>query len=149
MADEAVRRAREGVKKLVTYKSGGVRIEGNLLYETLYSDSLLQFLLKTWDRKTYGDQIKIDLSAVETINDVPPELFALVLEKLQADYDATQQARLEAGNSPAPAAEQTIDVKPGQIKTINDVPPELLRLVLEKLQSDYEATQHAQLETGN
>ena len=83
---------------MVTYKSGGVRIEGNLLYETLYSDSLLQFLLKTWDRKTYGDQIKIDLSAVETINDVPPELFALVLEKLQADYDATQHAQLETGN---------------------------------------------------
>jgi hypothetical protein len=30
-----------------------------------------------------------------------------------------------------------------QIKTFNDIPPELLRLVLEKLQEDYDATQAA------
>ena len=41
-----------------------------------------------------------------------PELLRLVLEKLQADYDAMQQAQLEAGDSPVPASEQTIDVKP-------------------------------------
>ena len=38
-----------------------MRVHGELLSETLYSDALLQFLLKTWDRKTYGDQVKIDL----------------------------------------------------------------------------------------
>ena len=113
LADEAVRRARDGFKRLVLYKGKPIRVGGEWVYETGYSDGLLQFLLKTWDRKTYGDQIKIDLSEIKTINDVPPELLRLVLEKLQADYEATQHAQLETGNWPVPAAEQTIDVKPG------------------------------------
>ena len=111
LADEAVRRARDGVKRLVTYQGKAVRHEGQVVWETLYSDAILMFLLKAWDRKTFGDAVKIDLSSIKTINDVPPELLKLVLEKLQEDYDRQQAARqIEAGETPA--AEQTIDVKP-------------------------------------
>ena len=42
---------------------------------------------------------------MKAINDVPAELLRLVLEKLQADYEAQQQAQLETGNSPVPTSE--------------------------------------------
>jgi hypothetical protein len=95
----------------VLYKGKPVIVNGEPLYETKYSDRLLEFVLKANDRKKFGDQIKMDLSQIKSINDVPPELLSLVLEKLQADYDATQQAQLEAGDSPVPASEQTVEIK--------------------------------------
>jgi hypothetical protein len=100
LEDEAVRRAHEGVRKPVLYKGKQVFVEGRPLYETQYSDQLLMFLLKAYDRERFGDQIKMDLSQIKTINDVPTELLRLVLEKLQADYDAQQGA--------LPAGEQTV-----------------------------------------
>ena len=62
------------------------------------------------DRQRYGQQLKIDLSHIKTIDDVSPELLNLVLEKLRpitrrsrarrelrvaAHRDAFQRAQLE------------------------------------------------------
>jgi hypothetical protein len=47
------------------------------------------------------------LNQIKTINDVPPELLALVLEKQQADYEAQQEAQ-----GALPTGEQTVDITP-------------------------------------
>jgi hypothetical protein len=46
LLDEAVRRARFGVKSPVLYNGKVVRVKGEVLYEYKYSDTLMQFLLK-------------------------------------------------------------------------------------------------------
>jgi hypothetical protein len=45
LKNEAVSRAREGVKKVLFYKGKPLRVMGELVYETEHSDSLLMFLL--------------------------------------------------------------------------------------------------------
>jgi hypothetical protein len=54
LADEAVRRGRDGLKRAVYYKG---QIVG---YEREYSDTLLIFLLKAWQPEIYGDKTKHD-----------------------------------------------------------------------------------------
>ena len=46
LEDEAIRRAVEGVRKLVLYKGQPVYVHGEPLYETEYSDRLLERLLE-------------------------------------------------------------------------------------------------------
>jgi len=53
LEDEAVRRAREGVRRPVRYKG---KIVG---YETDYSDQLLVFLLKNWAPDKYREQLGV------------------------------------------------------------------------------------------
>ena len=53
LEDEAVRRAHEGVRKPVLYKGKPVRIHGEILYETEYSDQLLIRLLEAHNPERY------------------------------------------------------------------------------------------------
>jgi hypothetical protein len=71
LEDEAVRRAHEGVRRLLTYKGKPIRIQGEHLYETTYSDSLLQFLLKAYDREGFGDKSQLDVKFPTRIEDLP------------------------------------------------------------------------------
>jgi PAS domain-containing protein len=56
LEDEAVRRARDGVRKLVLHKGEPVRIEGKLLYEHEYSDRLIEKLLEAGDPDRFNRQ---------------------------------------------------------------------------------------------
>ena len=109
LEDQAVRLAHDGIEKPVLYKGKQVHIQGQPLVEREFSVQMLLALLKAGDRQRYGEQLKIDLSHIKTIHDVPPELLKLVLDKLQEDYDAQQAARrIEAGEA---TSEQIVEIK--------------------------------------
>jgi hypothetical protein len=69
---EAVRRAKDGVKRPVLYRGKQVKLpvrdeEGNVvpgkfeyLYETEYSDQLMMFLLRGFKSKKYGPKSMMD-----------------------------------------------------------------------------------------
>jgi hypothetical protein len=107
LEDEAVRRAYEGVKKLVFWKGKPVRVNGELVYETEYDSNLLIFLLKGYDRKRFGDKNQVDVKFPTRIEDLPEELLDQFIEQFAALAEAHKQKQLEA-----PATEQTVDVKP-------------------------------------
>jgi hypothetical protein len=56
LKDEAIRRAHEGVVKLVLYKGKPVRYQGQLLYEHEYSDHLMIKLLEAGDPDHFNRQ---------------------------------------------------------------------------------------------
>jgi hypothetical protein len=56
LKDEAVRRAHEGVRKLVLYKGQPVFYQGEPVYEHVYSDSLLIKLLEAGDPDRFNRQ---------------------------------------------------------------------------------------------
>lgn len=106
LEDEAVRRAFEGDKKLVTYKGKPVRINGEYLYEVVRSDNLLMFLLKAHDPKRFGDKLRttFDANWNGNLEDLPEELLKQIAERLEAQAAAEQARQLEQA--------QTIDLKP-------------------------------------
>ena len=67
LATEARRRAVEGVKKPYWYKGKQV---GTVLE---HSDKLLEFLLMSWDRATYGRQTKSEVDMKNNIAIAPTE----------------------------------------------------------------------------
>lgn len=60
LEDEAIRRAREGVKKPVTYQGKQIEINGQPVWEITYSDVLLIFMLKGLKPGTYRDNVPQD-----------------------------------------------------------------------------------------
>jgi hypothetical protein len=112
LEDEAVRRAFEGDKKLVTYKSKPVRINGEYLYEVVRSDNLLMFLLKAYDRRRFGDKVENTFTQdwSGNLEDLPEEFLKQVLAKLDAQAAAMAAKQIEGGASAVPAAAQTVDV---------------------------------------
>jgi hypothetical protein len=99
---EAVRRAFEGDKKLVTYKGKPVRINEEYLYEVVRSDNLLMFLLKAYDRKRFGGKIDTTIGPNwnGNLEDLPEELLKQILARCEALIAAAaakeQSARIEA-----------------------------------------------------
>jgi hypothetical protein len=78
LEDEAVRRAREGVRKLVFYKGAPVYVHGEPLYETEFSDRLLERLLEANNPQKFkrqcattlkrsGDLTELDDSQLEVL----------------------------------------------------------------------------------
>jgi hypothetical protein len=110
LEDEAVRRAHDGVTKPVLYQGKRVYINGRPLYEHEYSDAMLMFLLKPGDRERFGDKSQLDLKWSGRLEDLSDEQLDQLIEQFAALAEAQQkQKQLEAA---APAAEQTVDVKP-------------------------------------
>jgi hypothetical protein len=111
LEDEAVRRARLGVKRLVMYKGKPCKLaDGTYAYETEYSDNLLMFLLKAYDRKRFGDKIDTTFGPnwSGNIEDLPEEFLRQVLALIEAQaaaIAAKEQSHVEAGT-------QTVDVTP-------------------------------------
>jgi len=56
LKDEAVRRAHDGVRKLVLYKGKPVRYHGELVWEHIYSDHLMIKLLEAGDPDKFNRQ---------------------------------------------------------------------------------------------
>jgi hypothetical protein len=58
LEDEAVRRAREGIRKSVLHRGKQVYVQGEPLFTTEYSDSLLIFLLKAYNPDRFRERIE-------------------------------------------------------------------------------------------
>jgi hypothetical protein len=113
LEDEAVRRAHDGERKLVTYKGKPVKdVDGKFLYETVRDSQLLMFLLKAYDRKRFGDKIDTTFGPNwnGNLEDLPEEFLRQVLAKLDAQAAAIAAKQIEGGASAVPAAAQTVDV---------------------------------------
>ena len=110
LEDEAVRRAHEGVKKLVLYKGKPIRVNGELVYETEYDSQLLMFLLKACDRKRFGDKPDTTLGPnwSGNLEDLPEELLKQIAEVINAQTAAMKAKQLEQA--------QTIDVSMANYK---------------------------------
>ncbi len=61
LEDAAVQRAKGGIAKPVLYKGKQVYVDGEPLYEYRYSDALMMFLLRAYDRERFGDRQVIEL----------------------------------------------------------------------------------------
>jgi hypothetical protein len=58
LEDEAVRRAREGIRKPVLHRGKQVYVQGEPLFTNQYSDSLLIFLLKACNPERFRERME-------------------------------------------------------------------------------------------
>ena len=70
LEDEAVKRARRGLKKPVLYKGKQVYVRGRPYYEHQHSDSLLMFLLRAYDPERFGNRPVIELNLEDWDGDI-------------------------------------------------------------------------------
>lgn len=99
LEDEAIRRGHEGVKRLVRYKGRPVKLsDGTYLFETEYSDNLLMFLLKSYDRERFGDKTENTFGPNwnGNLEDLPEEFLRQVLAQIEAQAAALEAKQLEA-----------------------------------------------------
>jgi hypothetical protein len=111
LEDHAVRLAHEGRRRLVTFKGRPVKdpVTGGWLYETEFDSQVLMFLLKAYDRKRFGDKLDTTLGPNwnGNLEDLPDELLKQIAERINAQVAAEAAKQIEA-----PAAQQTVEVKP-------------------------------------
>jgi hypothetical protein len=114
LEDHAVKLAFEGVKRLVTFKGKPVRdpVTGGWLYETEFDSQVLMFLLKSYDRKRFGDKIDTTFGPNwnGNLEDLPEEFLRQVLQQIEAQAAAIAAKQIEGGASAVPAGAQTVDV---------------------------------------
>jgi hypothetical protein len=122
LEDHAVKLAHEGVRRLVTYKGKPVKDPetGGWLYEYEYDGQMVQFLLKAYDPKRFGDKLKttFDANWSGNLEDLPEEFLRQVLQQIEAQGAALKAKQIEV-------AAQTVDVTPelrsdGLPKTVFD-----------------------------
>jgi hypothetical protein len=91
LEDEAVRRAVDGVRKPIFYKGKPIRICGEIVYETEYSDTLLIQLLKAYYPEKFGDkpQVQVWNGDLDTLTDQQLET---LLAQFKAMLPANEQA---------------------------------------------------------
>jgi hypothetical protein len=109
LEDEAVRRAVDGVRKPIFYKGKPIRICGEIVYETEYSDALLIQLLKAYHPEKFGDkpQVQVWNGDLDSLTDQQLEK---VLAQLQAMLPANKQAN-GAITRQLTAGEPVIDIR--------------------------------------
>jgi hypothetical protein len=135
LEDEAVRRAREGIRKPVLHRGKQVYVQGEPLFTTEYSDSLLMFLLKASNPERFRERLEqTNLLDIDP-DKVPPELLDKIANRMIEQALGSQAAveevnrRLAAGESvafedvakaiEAPGAPLTIDAV---CQAVNDRP---------------------------
>src|SRR5215471_11752142 len=87
---------------------------GEQLWETEYDSQMVQFLLKAWAPRVYGDKIQQTIKDADwsgNLEDLPEELLKQILAKIDAEA-ALLKAKQAQGALPTPDAAQTVDVKP-------------------------------------
>jgi len=62
LEDEAIRRAKEGVRRPVMYQGKAVKLNGRTVYEIRYSDSLLIALLKRFRPHLYCEHVRAEVT---------------------------------------------------------------------------------------
>ena len=94
--DEAVRRAMEGVKRVVLYRGKPVRTgrgrSSRILYETTYSDQLLLALLKRFRPQLYRDHVMTEHSGSVEIIDRLQSARARLIEMSKNDLSDPDRA---------------------------------------------------------
>jgi hypothetical protein len=109
LKDEAVRRAMDGVRKLVLYKGQPVRVEGQLLYEHKYSDHLMIKLLEAGDPDNFNRQrvMPLDEGKLDTLTEGQVrQILAWLRKRIQVAesiYGPRQPAAAKTGASKFPA----------------------------------------------
>ena len=97
LEDEAVRRAKDGIAKPALHKGRQVYVDGEPLYEHQYSDSLLMFLLRAYDREKFGDRQVVELKLEDwdgNIDRLSDESLRLLLAKLEEKLAIAEAAAL-------------------------------------------------------
>jgi hypothetical protein len=115
LEDEAVRRAHDGVKKLILYKGKPVMIQGEPLFEHQYSDMLLIRLLEAYNPERFGRRYEDAQVWDGDLAKLSPQQLAKVVDQLQWQLTNGDEAKIAALRQKAlekPAREQTLDVKP-------------------------------------
>jgi hypothetical protein len=111
LEDEARLRATEGVRKPILYQGHQVHINGIPQWEYTKSDMLLIRLLEAGEPDTYKARSETTVKMPQSIEDLPEELLDSFIQRFE-QLAAAKRARLQA--APAPASEQTVDVKPAE-----------------------------------
>ncbi len=101
LEDEAVRRAREGVAKIVLYKGKPVYVNGKPLMEHQYSDQLLIQLLKANDPERFRDRMDINNLLEIDVDKLTPAQQDMIVDNvlkrhMSADEAAEYRKQLEA-----------------------------------------------------
>jgi hypothetical protein len=104
--EEAWRRVLEGTQREVLYKRKPVMVNGEVYFETTYSDRMLIFLLKSLRPEKYRERSQ---ALADWDGDVT-KLTDAQLAKMEQGL--VEQARKEAAAALKPASDATIDVKP-------------------------------------
>ena len=104
LEDAAIRRAKEGTAKPVLHKGKQVYVDGEPLYEHQYSDALLMFLLRAYDREKFGDRQVIELKLEDWDGDLSKlseqsarRLLAQIEEKIAIEEAKENALALPAG----------------------------------------------------
>jgi hypothetical protein len=93
LEDEAVRRAHEGLRKPVLYRGRVVRINGEIVYEHTYSDTLLIRLLKALAPDKYKRQVENPMDWDGDLTKLPADQLEKVTERMLMDaYGGNMQA---------------------------------------------------------
>ena len=106
LEDAAVQRAKDGIAKPVLYKGKQVYVDGEPLYEYQYSDALMMFLLRAYDREKFGDRQVIELKLEDWDGD---------LSKLTDESVKRLLAGIEAKLAVEEAKENALALPAGQV----------------------------------
>jgi hypothetical protein len=96
LEDEAVRRAHEGLRKPVLYRGRVVRINGEIVYEHTYSDTLLIRLLKTWAPDKYKRRVETTVAWDGDLTKLPADQLEKVTERMLTDAYGDNMHAVEA-----------------------------------------------------
>jgi hypothetical protein len=119
LEDEAVRRARAGIRRPVLHKGKQVYVQGEPLFTTEYSDSLLMFLLKANNPEKFRDRLEqVNIQDIDT-EKLSPE----ILDKL-ADHLIAKALKEKGLNSPEMVAEVGRRLAAGETVTIEQLEAE-------------------------
>jgi len=95
-----------GIAKPVLYKGKQVYVDGEPLYEYQYSDALMMFLLRAYDREKFGDRQVIELKLEDWDGD---------LSKLTDESAKRLLAQIEARLAVEEAKENALALPAGQV----------------------------------
>jgi len=103
MKDEAVRRAHDGVLKLLLYKGKPVRHQGQLVYERIYSDHLMIKFLEAGDPDHFNRQRVAPLEG--DLDNLTEGQVRDLLEWLRKGIQAAESIQMQKEAAQLPAAE--------------------------------------------
>src|SRR5215472_8517145 len=127
LEDEAVRRARIGIRKPVLHKGKQVYVQGEPLYTTEYSDSLLMFLLKAYNPEKFRDRmeqtnlldITVEMLTCEQLDALAEHLIRKERGNLSPTEMANVKAEIRAAGESGETVEATFERADGEEKPGN------------------------------
>jgi hypothetical protein len=122
LEDEAVRRARVGIRKPVLHKGKQVYVQGEPMYTTEYSDSLLMFLLKAYNPERFRDRmeqtnlldITVEMLTCEQLDALAEHLIRKERGHLSAEEMAKAKLEIKAAGDAGETVEATVERTDGE-----------------------------------